>query len=197
MTPLLAAGLELQSFFQARDWKFCIIGGLAVHRWGNPRATNDVDITLLTDFGSEELFVDEILSHFSPRRPDSREFALAVRVLLINASNGVPVDVALGALEFERKAVERATPYEYAAGCSLVTISADDLIISKAFAGRERDWVDLDDIVLLQGSKVDWEHIERSLSALCQLKEDDEPMARLAYLRAKFAGKKPGRRRKK
>lgn len=69
MTPLLAAGLELQSFFQARDLKFCIIGGLAVHRWGNPRATKDVEITLLTDFGSEELFVDEILSHFSPRRP--------------------------------------------------------------------------------------------------------------------------------
>lgn len=78
----------------------------------------------------------------------------------------MPVDVALGALEFEKQAVERATPYEYSAGCSLVTISADDLIVSKAFASRDRDWVDLDDIVLLQGSKVDWDHIERSLAVL-------------------------------
>jgi hypothetical protein len=130
MTPLLSAGLELQSFFHERKWKFCVIGGLAVHRWGNPRATQDVDVTLLTGFGDESRFVDEILSHFAPRRPDSREFALTVRVLLINASNGVPVDVALGGLEFEQQAVRQATPYEFAPGCSLVTISAADLIIS-------------------------------------------------------------------
>jgi hypothetical protein len=197
MTPLLAAALELQSFFQARNWEFCVIGGLAVHRWGNPRMTKDVDLTLLTGFGNEEFYVDEILAHFRPRRPDSRQLALMARVLLINASNAIPVDVALGALDYETHAVQRATPFEFAPGCTLVTISADDLIVSKAFANRDQDWVDLHDIVLLQGKTVNWAYIEDHLTALCELKEDDEPISRLANLRARFPAKKQPRRRKK
>ena len=52
MTPVLVAAIEIQQFCQAREWQFCIIGGLAVLRWGEPRATQDVDITLLTGFGN-------------------------------------------------------------------------------------------------------------------------------------------------
>jgi hypothetical protein len=33
VNPLFAAALELQSFFEARRWRFCFIGGLAVQRW--------------------------------------------------------------------------------------------------------------------------------------------------------------------
>jgi len=196
MTPLLVAGLELQSFFQQRGWKFCVIGGLAVHRWGNPRTTRDVDITLLTGFGSEESFVDEILAHFQARRPDSRSFALQVRVLLINASNSVPIDIALGALPYEEQAVRRASPYEFAPGCTLITTSAEDLIVSKAFANRDQDWVDLRDIVLLQMKNLDWDYIEGNLAALCALKEDDEPVRRLATLREQFKSTARRQRRK-
>jgi len=38
MTPVLVAAIEIQQFCQAREWPFCIIGGLAVLRWGEPRA---------------------------------------------------------------------------------------------------------------------------------------------------------------
>jgi len=55
---LTAAG-EIQQFCQQRDWRFCFIGGVAVQRWGQPRLTQDVDLTLLTGFGGEEKFTDE------------------------------------------------------------------------------------------------------------------------------------------
>jgi hypothetical protein len=42
----------------ARRWEFCLIGGLAVQRWGEMRTTLDVDITLLTGFGREEEFIN-------------------------------------------------------------------------------------------------------------------------------------------
>ncbi len=67
MTPQVAAGVELQQFFLVRDWRFCIIGGLAVQRWSEPRQTRDADATLLTGFGSEEPFVDELLLIFESR----------------------------------------------------------------------------------------------------------------------------------
>jgi hypothetical protein len=43
-----------------------VIGGLAVQRWGDPRQTRDVDLTLLTGLGGEEAFVDPILEHYPP-----------------------------------------------------------------------------------------------------------------------------------
>ncbi len=56
---VLAAAVEVQDFCQQRKWRFCFIGGGAVQRWGEPRLTQDVDLTLLTGFGDEEMFTDE------------------------------------------------------------------------------------------------------------------------------------------
>jgi hypothetical protein len=192
ITPLLAAALEVQSFFQKRSWASCVIGGLAVHRWGKPRATDDVDLALWIGSAPEEPFVAEIRENFAARQPEFREFALTggvirMRGLLINASNGVPVDIALGAVPFAQPVVRRATAHEVAPGCTLVTMSAEDLVFSKALANRDQDWVDLDGIVLLQNKSLNWEYIGQSLGMVCALTQDQEPASRLAALRAKLA----------
>ena len=57
MNAVFAAALELQSFCQQQGWRFCLIGGVALQRWGEPRQTAHVDITLLTGFGGEDNFV--------------------------------------------------------------------------------------------------------------------------------------------
>jgi hypothetical protein len=82
VNPLFSAAFELQRFFEARAWRFCFIGGLAVQRWGEPRLTLDVDCTLLTGFGQEARYVDELLAAFVGRVDRPRDFALAHRVLL-------------------------------------------------------------------------------------------------------------------
>jgi hypothetical protein len=53
VNPIFAAALEIQTFFRARSWRFCFIGGLTVQRWGEPRLTQHVDLTLLTGVGLE------------------------------------------------------------------------------------------------------------------------------------------------
>lgn len=63
MNELTALALELQSFREARDWKFCIIGGLAVQHWVEPRFTRDVDMTLVTGFGGEDSYISEWLKN--------------------------------------------------------------------------------------------------------------------------------------
>ncbi len=59
MSDLLASAMEFEQFFRARGWRFCFIGGLAVLRWGMPRVTLDVDISLLTGWDATAAFVDE------------------------------------------------------------------------------------------------------------------------------------------
>jgi hypothetical protein len=39
MNALFEAAKEVADFMKARRWKFCVIGGLAVQRWGEPRLT--------------------------------------------------------------------------------------------------------------------------------------------------------------
>ena len=67
MTLLLHAALDVQKFCLEREWRFCIIGGIALLRWGEPRFTRDVDLTLLTGFGGEERFVAAILESYRGR----------------------------------------------------------------------------------------------------------------------------------
>jgi len=183
MNPIFEAALEVQQFIQQRRWRFCIIGGLALQRWGEPRGTVDVDLTLLTGFGTEEAFVGQLLSHFRPRRPDAAEFALRARVLLLHAANGVGVDIALAGSHFEEQVVSRATPFLFAPGVSLITCSAEDLVVLKAFAGRGQDWVDVEGILVRQGESLDWGYIVRQLRPLCELKDDPEILPRLEKLR--------------
>ena len=70
---IFLAAEEVQQFCAQQGWRSCLIGGLAVTRWGDPRTTKDADFTLLTGFGREESFVDGLLARFSARRPDARE----------------------------------------------------------------------------------------------------------------------------
>ena len=168
MNDLLMAAKEIRDFMTERRWSFCVIGGLAVERWGEVRATQDVDLALLTGFGNELPFVESLLSQFSPRFEDTHDFALANRVVLLYAANGVPLDITLAALPYEEEMMSRATPYLFAEDLELPTCSAEDLFIMKAFASRPKDWMDAEGIAIRQGRKLDNGYI---LSRLEQLSD--------------------------
>lgn len=177
MNALFAAAKEVCDFMEARRWKYCVIGGLAVQRWGEPRLTRDADLTLLTGFGEEEQFADALLERFEERRPGARAFALVNRVLLLRVSNGADVDVSFGALNFEIDMMKRATSFEFAEGIILPTCSAEDLFVMKAFAARVQDWLDARGVAVRQGSRLNRAYILKHLTRLCELKETPEIVA--------------------
>lgn len=170
MNEIVRAASELQSVCEAHEWKFCFIGGLALQRWGEPRETVDVDLTLLTGFGGEDQFIDVLLQHFEGRIPDAGQFALRNRVLLLKSGTGVGLDIALGALPFEELAVQRSSLFVYPPDIPLRTCSAEDLIVMKSFAGRGQDWVDVERVIVRQTGKLDWTYINQQLKPLVELK---------------------------
>jgi len=188
MNELTKLALELQSFCEERKWSFCIIGGIAVQHWGEPRFTKDVDITLLTGFGNEERFVDDFLAAYEARVSDARAFALQNRVMLLRSSQGIGIDIALGALPFEDQAVKRAVKIEMEPGASLRLCTAEDLLVMKAFASRPLDWNDVRGILVRQGTRqLDWKYIDRQLQPLCEIKEAPEILTQLEKLRREVA----------
>lgn len=182
MKSLFLTAAELEGFLIERGWRYCFIGGIALQRWGQPRLTNDVDLTILAGFGNEAAYVDALLGRYGARVPDAREFALKHRVLLLQSQEGIPIDVALGGIAFEEQVVSRATRYEFLPGVSLLTCSAEDLIVLKAFADRPRDWADVETIALRQQGRLDWTYVFEQLEPLCQLKEAPEIVARVRRL---------------
>ena len=182
MNGLLAAAAELQRFLRQSDQHFCFIGGIALQRWGEPRATRDVDITLLCPFGAEERIIDHVLSEFGSRIEGAREFAKRNRVLLIRGAEGVPIDVALGGIPFEERCVARASEFDFGP-VRLLTCSADDLIVLKAFAGRPRDWADVETVIIRQRARLDWKQLFEELEPLAALGESPETLERLRRLK--------------
>ena len=181
MNPIFAAAVRIQQFCDALGWKSCIIGALAVQRWGEPRLTRDVDVSLLTGFGTEAAFVDRLLTAFTPRRADAREFALRYRVLLVATEDRVPLDIALAGMPFEERCIARASDYPIAADAVIWTCGPEDLIVLKTFAGRPQDWVDVTGIVARQ-PRLDLALIWDELLPLLALKEDRETESRLRQL---------------
>ena len=129
-----------QHFCSDRNWEFCFIRGLALQYWGRPRVTRDVDVCLLTGFGSEETYITALLQAYASRVDDAQEFALTNRILLLTTPGGIGLDVSLGGIPFEERVVQRATEAEYLPDVRLRICSAEDLVVLKAFADRLQDW---------------------------------------------------------
>jgi len=183
---LIRVASDLQNFCAARQWRFCLIGGLALQRWGEPRETVDVDLTLLTGFGGEEPFIVALLDRFEGRVDDPAGFARTNRVLLLRSESGVGIDIALGGLPFEELVVSRATRFAFPGDVRLLTCSAEDLIVLKAFAARGQDWVDIEGIIVRQAGALDWTYVDEQLSPLAALKDAPEILTELARRRTEF-----------
>jgi hypothetical protein len=183
MIELFRVALDLQRLFVKYHWKFCIIGGVALQRWGEPRVTQDVDISLLTGIGEEEKYIQLLARRFSPRLVRAEEFALRHRVLLLKSKTGVGIDISLGMTEYEELVINRASLYTFVPRIKLLTCSAEDLIIYKAFADRSRDWTDVEGIIIRQEGSLDWKYIKKHLTVLAELKEAPHILEKLNSLR--------------
>lgn len=174
MSALLEAAKEVCEWLDGQRLGSCLIGGLAVQRWGEPRLTRDIDVTVIVKIGHEQPVVDACLARFSARLDDARDFALRHRVVLIRAVNGVPLDLALGASSFEIGSVARASAHEFAPGYVLRTCSAEDLIVHKSVAGRPQDIADIRGVVQRQRGRLELAYVRKWLKAFAKIKGEPD-----------------------
>ena len=182
MKTVLGAALEVQRYLSQAGERFCFIGGIALQRWGEPRLTRDVDLTLLCPYGAEAQAVDPLLARFAHRIPEARAFALEHRVLLLLSATGIPIDIALGGIPFEERCVARATEFDFGE-VSLLTCSAEDLVVLKAFAGRPQDWLDIEAVAVRQHRVLDWSLVFAELEPLAAVRDVPGLLDRLRQLR--------------
>ena len=92
----------------------------------------------------------------------------------MSATNGVPLDIALAAIPFEERSVERASSWRISNHLTLTTCGGEDLIVHKVFAARGQDWVDVEGVLRRQREKLNFSLILEELRPLLALKEEAE-----------------------
>jgi len=172
--PIFEAALEAQTACQEIGLRFCVIGGVALQRWGEPRYTADVDLSVLTEPGEESAAAQALLRELPARIEGALAFAERARVLLLRSEQAVGIDIVLAGLPFEARVIQRATDWELGDSRKLRTCSAEDLLIMKVFAGRDKDWADVTSVIERRGERLDLELVRRELKPLLEAKEQPE-----------------------
>lgn len=89
----------------------------------------------------------------------------------MEAANGTPLDIALGAVPFEENCVQRASAFNLGTGCVLTVCSAEDLLVHKVVANRGQDWLDIEGILARQWGKLDLSLFRKEVQPLLELRE--------------------------
>jgi hypothetical protein len=182
MSDPLEAAWEVHCFLTAQRVSYAIIGGLAVQRWGEPRFTRDVDVTVVVPFEQAASFIGAVVKNFAPRIEDAAAFARRSRVILVSAANGCQVDISLGLPGYEDEVIRRAVDFELEPGKIVRLCAPEDLVIHKAVAGRPRDLEDIRGIVHRRGESLDTDLIRLWLGRFSEILGDSAPSDRFTQI---------------
>ncbi len=197
MNPRFEAAWEIHQFLSQHNIPYAIIGGTALPRWGEPRFTTDVDLTVVTSLEEGVApFVRLMLTRFASREPDPIAFARQNRVIKLRATNQCDVDVSLGLPGYEAEMLERAVEYELEKGKAVRVCSAEDLIVLKCVAGRPQDLIDVEGVIVRQRNLLGTKYIRKWLKLFDE--QLPEPYAVADFERAWRSGRRaaPKRERK-
>ncbi len=185
MSGILEAAASVCEEIRRLGLPHCVIGGIALQRWGEPRMTVDVDVTVLSGFGNELQIFQKLAARFAPRVAEAESLAVHNRIALLVTETGVGLDISLGALPFEERVISRASEWLIPNYGPIRTCSADDLIVLKAFAARDKDWLDIEGLLIRRGESIDRWLVFEELTPLAELKEEPEILDRLNDLFSK------------
>jgi predicted nucleotidyltransferase len=173
------AAWEVHQFLNKHRIPYVIIGGIAIQKWGDPRFTKDVDMTIATSLTeSTASLVRLITTRFPSRITDAQAFVRRSRMILVTASNGIEIDISLAMPGYEDEVLARAVDYELEKGKHIRLCSAEDLIIHKSVAGRPQDVTDIQGVIYRQRDKLDVAYIRQWLKQFAEALETDEPVER-------------------
>ncbi len=106
----------------------------------------------------------KILTGYTPLNSDPLDAFQRNTVAFFQDEKGIRVDVMLADNQFDETALGRAKQVEVAPGQQIRICSAEDLILYKMISTRNKDRVDVESIILRQGSQLDDRYVESWLA---------------------------------
>ena len=167
-------------------------GAIALAYWGTPRYTHDVDINIALPSEDHPRVLDALSNAFPlvDRPKAERDITHLAQTRL--RWGDVPVDLFFANTPFHDAIAMRTREMLYTADITIPVISAEDLILCKAFFNRPKDWFDIENIFTVQ-ERVDDAYLHYWLLEFPD--SDGERLARIDRLLAeRQRGAEPERR---
>jgi hypothetical protein len=159
-----------------------LIGGLAMSVWGEMRVTYDADFKVSIDMPLAD-FRRLVLERFPARSTKIPAHKLSAHVIHIWASPDVAVDILISLFDYEKEAIKRAISIDVM-GVTTRVCTAEDFVIHKAIANRDKDWMDVTSILMRQRGKLDVKYIRSWLKQFSDALEDPKILERFDELYA-------------
>jgi hypothetical protein len=172
-----------------------LIGGTAVILRGIARVTEDVDATIWAHRLDVEVLLATLARHdIVPRIPDAAAFARERQVLLLrHVPSRTPMELSLAWLPFEEEALRRAELLEVG-GVDIPVAVAQDLVIYKAVAWRERDRTDIERLLRAHVREIDLADVRRLVAEFAEALEEPQRIDDFERLVARALGGGTGSR---
>ena len=139
-TPDLEDALaRLNRTLERQGLSYVVIGGFAVIVLGYDRMTRDIDAVVMGADPQLDDLVAALAEEGLTIRAGDMQFVKQFRILRLISPGGTDVDLSLGFLPFEDEAVRRAQMTELTDELTIPIATAEDIIIMKLIASRDRD----------------------------------------------------------
>lgn len=164
-------------FLEGARVPYVVIGGLAVAALGEPRMTRDIDVVAYIDDARAAQLIDDARAAGFTVAPDELR-ALRDTGTLRFSRAAYQLDVIIASLPFETAARARARRH-LLFGRRVPLPTAEDLLLFKVIAGRDKDLVDAVGIARRHLPALDLGYVSAALDDVCELAEDLAPRQRL------------------
>lgn len=182
MEKQLEASLQtVVAYLEQQGYRYAIIGGIALSLWGVLRATYDVDLKVLVPDNDYPAIRSALLTAFpNQARPELPANSLIVAVTV----GDVIVDFLLALPGYEEMIIERSIQVPLGDWSAWVC-TAEDLIIQKVVAGREKDWLDIEALLIEQDNELDMDYVHEWLVQFAEVLETPQLLQKYLAIVAK------------
>ena len=173
MNRLIKALSTITSWMERMNISYMVFGGIANSIYGNPRQTFDVDIKFsLESKYKMEQFIGELKSIAMLLPDEPIQFIKETNVIPIEIDD-VRVDLVVADLPFEIEAIQRSRYVDFS-NTKIKVCLPEDLIIQKAVSTREKDWLDIRNVIENQRDKMDWNYLLKHCKDLSDFLNNNE-----------------------
>ncbi len=166
-SPLAEVLGELAAVLSGAGLRWYLFGAQAAIVHGAVRLSADVDVTVDVPEGSLRALLAGLAARgFSARIANPEAFAARTRVVpLVHGASGMPVDLVLAGPGLEERFFERCVTVDVE-GARIPVASAEDVVVMKILAGREKDRSDAAAILAARTKHLDLDYVRDTLQRL-------------------------------